>query len=57
MKLTTGHKIVDLKNRIKASVVIWKRKMCAKMDGQDGSKIERNVVRNLLYVLGIMDIV
>ncbi|KAI3803402.1 hypothetical protein L1987_31553 [Smallanthus sonchifolius] len=35
MDLTTDHKIVDLKNRIEASVVIWKRKMSAK-DGRSG---------------------
>lgn len=33
MDLTIDHKIVDLKNRIEASVVIWKRKMSAK-DGR-----------------------
>lgn len=36
MDLTTDHKIVDLKNRIEASVVIWKRKMTAKMSAKDG---------------------
>ncbi|KAI7725731.1 hypothetical protein M8C21_016610, partial [Ambrosia artemisiifolia] len=35
MDLTTDHKIVDLKNRIEASVVIWKRKMSAK-DSRSG---------------------
>ncbi|KAK9078323.1 hypothetical protein SSX86_002380 [Deinandra increscens subsp. villosa] len=35
MDLTIDHKIVDLKNRIEASVVIWKRKMTAK-DGRSG---------------------
>ncbi|KVH92938.1 hypothetical protein Ccrd_004975 [Cynara cardunculus var. scolymus] len=35
MDLSTEHKIVDLKNRIEASVVIWKRKMSAK-DGRSG---------------------
>ena len=35
MDLSTDHKIVDLKNRIEASVVIWKRKMTAK-DGRSG---------------------
>ncbi|CAH1425527.1 unnamed protein product [Lactuca virosa] len=33
MDLTIDHKIVDLKNRFEASVVIWKRKMSAK-DGR-----------------------
>lgn len=33
--LSNEHKIVDLKNRIEASVVIWKRKMSAK-DGRSG---------------------
>ncbi|PWA61839.1 PRONE domain-containing protein [Artemisia annua] len=36
MDMTTDHKIVDLKNRIEASVVIWKRKMTAKMSAKDG---------------------
>lgn len=27
LDLTTEHKIVDIKNRIEASIVIWKRKM------------------------------
>nr|GEU60006.1 Rop guanine nucleotide exchange factor 12-like [Tanacetum cinerariifolium] len=36
MELTTDHKIVDLKNRIEASVVIWRRKMTAKMSAKDG---------------------
>ncbi|GJZ87810.1 Rop guanine nucleotide exchange factor 12-like protein [Tanacetum coccineum] len=36
MDLTTDHKIVDLKNRIEASVVIWRRKMTAKMSAKDG---------------------
>nr|XP_043626192.1 rop guanine nucleotide exchange factor 12-like [Erigeron canadensis] len=35
MDLTTDHKIVDLKSRIEASVVIWKRKVSAK-DGRSG---------------------
>ncbi|GAA0173973.1 guanyl-nucleotide exchange factor [Lithospermum erythrorhizon] len=30
MDLTTEHKIVDLKNRIEASIIIWRRKMSAK---------------------------
>lgn len=30
MDLSSEHKILDLKNRIEASVVIWKRKMNAK---------------------------
>lgn len=33
MDLSSEHKILDLKNRIEASVVIWKRKMNAK-DGK-----------------------
>ncbi|KAJ9559649.1 hypothetical protein OSB04_004809 [Centaurea solstitialis] len=35
MDLTSEHKIVDLKNRIEASVVIWRRKMTNK-DGKSG---------------------
>ena len=27
MDLSTEHKVIDLKNRIEASIVIWKRKM------------------------------
>lgn len=33
MDLTTEHKVLDLKNRIEASIVIWKRKMHSK-DGK-----------------------
>lgn len=33
MDLSSEHKILDLKNRIEASVVIWRRKMTAK-DGK-----------------------
>ncbi|KAL3511781.1 hypothetical protein ACH5RR_024498 [Cinchona calisaya] len=33
MDLTSDHKILDLKNRIEASIVIWRRKMTAK-DGK-----------------------
>ncbi|KAJ0924812.1 putative PRONE domain, Rop guanine nucleotide exchange factor [Helianthus annuus] len=35
MDLTSEHKILDLKNRIEASVVIWRRKMTNK-DGKSG---------------------
>uniref|UniRef100_A0A2C9UZD7 PRONE domain-containing protein n=2 Tax=Manihot esculenta TaxID=3983 RepID=A0A2C9UZD7_MANES len=35
MDLTSEHKILDLKNRIEASIVIWKRKMNQK-DGKSG---------------------
>lgn len=30
MDMSSEHKIVDLKNRIEASIVIWKRKMVSK---------------------------
>lgn len=30
MDLSSDHKILDLKNRIEASIVIWKRKMTSK---------------------------
>ncbi|ANM69738.1 ROP uanine nucleotide exchange factor 10 [Arabidopsis thaliana] len=30
LDLSTEHKVLDLKNRIEASMVIWKRKMCQK---------------------------
>lgn len=33
MDLTSEHKVLDLKNRIEASIVIWKRKMVQK-DGK-----------------------
>lgn len=33
MDLSTEHKVLDLKNRIEASIVIWKRKMHQK-DGR-----------------------
>ncbi|KAL8224648.1 hypothetical protein R6Q59_000259 [Mikania micrantha] len=35
MDLSSEHKILDLKNRIEASVVIWRRKMTNK-DGKSG---------------------
>lgn len=35
MDLSSEHKIVDLKNRMEASVVIWRRKMTNK-DGKSG---------------------
>ncbi|KAK1376006.1 Rho guanine nucleotide exchange factor 8-like [Heracleum sosnowskyi] len=44
--LSSEHKILDLKNRIEASIVIWRRKMTAKDGksswGSDISKIEYN---------------
>lgn len=33
MDMSTEHKVLDLKNRIEASIVIWKRKMTSK-DGR-----------------------
>ena len=38
MDLSSEHKIVELKNKIEASVVIWKRKMNAK-DNKWGSAV------------------
>lgn len=35
MDLSSEHKVLDLKNRIEASIVIWKRKMNHK-DGKSG---------------------
>lgn len=34
MDLSTEHKVLDLKNRIEASIVIWKRKMNHNKDGK-----------------------
>lgn len=34
MDTSTEHKVVDLKNRIEASIVIWKRKMHNNKDGK-----------------------
>nr|XP_020191420.1 rho guanine nucleotide exchange factor 8-like [Aegilops tauschii subsp. strangulata] len=39
--LSTGHKIVDLKDRIEASVVIWQRKLCNKLSWGPGVSLEK----------------
>ncbi|KAF0917378.1 hypothetical protein E2562_017835 [Oryza meyeriana var. granulata] len=39
--LTTEHKIVDLKDRIEASVVIWQRKICNKLSWGPGVSLEK----------------
>ncbi|XP_062206489.1 rop guanine nucleotide exchange factor 12-like [Phragmites australis] len=39
--LSTEHKIVDLKDRIEASVFIWKRKICNKLSWGPGVSLEK----------------
>ncbi|CAO2198129.1 unnamed protein product [Urochloa humidicola] len=39
--LSTEHKIVDLKDQIEASVVIWKRKICNKLSWSGGVSLEK----------------
>uniref|UniRef100_A0A8R7TGG0 PRONE domain-containing protein n=1 Tax=Triticum urartu TaxID=4572 RepID=A0A8R7TGG0_TRIUA len=39
--LSTEHKIVDLKDRIEASVVIWQRKLCNKLSWGPGVSLEK----------------
>ncbi|CAM0882085.1 unnamed protein product [Alopecurus aequalis] len=39
--LSTEHKIVDLKDRIEASVVIWQRKLCNKLSWSPGVSLEK----------------
>ncbi|XP_006646196.1 rop guanine nucleotide exchange factor 9 [Oryza brachyantha] len=39
--LSTEHKIVDLKDRIEASVVIWQRKICNKLSWGPGVSLEK----------------
>ncbi|KAG8055882.1 hypothetical protein GUJ93_ZPchr0001g32292 [Zizania palustris] len=39
--ISTEHKIVDLKNRIEASVVIWQRKICNKLSWGPGVSLEK----------------
>lgn len=37
LDLSSEHKVLDLKNRIEASIVIWKRKMNNSKDGKSSS--------------------
>jgi hypothetical protein len=39
--LSTEHKIVDLKDRIEASIVIWQRKICNKLPWGPGVRLEK----------------
>jgi hypothetical protein len=39
--LSTEHKIVDLKDQIEASVVIWQRKICNKLSWGSGVSLEK----------------
>ncbi|KAL5222472.1 hypothetical protein ABZP36_027185 [Zizania latifolia] len=41
INLSTEHKIVDLKDRIEASVVIWQRKICNKLSWGPGVSLEK----------------